>query len=130
MVSDVQVFKKSVPMALAGDNVGLLLRGIKLDKVQRGMVVAAAGSCKIGNRFGAQIYFLSRGEGGRSKPIVSGYTQPIFSGTWNMSTRIDLPEGKDMIMPGEHSEVVLTLLRPMAVESGQPFTIRLVLTSN
>lgn len=105
-----QVFKKSVPSAVAGDNVGLLMRNVKLDRAQRGMVLAAANSCKPGNRFRAQIYLLSKGEGGRSRPVVSGYAQQMFSATWNLFARIDLPEGKDMLMPGEHSEVHWTLL--------------------
>ena len=105
VVTDVQVFKKSVPSAMAGDNVGLLMRGIKLDCAHRGMVLAAANSCKPGNRYRAQVYLLSSGEGGRRKPVVSGYIQQMFSTTWNISVRMDLPEGKDMIMPGEHSEV-------------------------
>jgi elongation factor Tu len=73
----VQVFKKSVPSARAGDNVGLLLRSIKLDRVQRGMVLAAAHSVKLGNRYRAQVYLLSRGEGGRKHPVVSGYIQMV-----------------------------------------------------
>ena len=77
VVTDVQVFKKSVPSARAGDNVGLLLRAIKLDRIQRGMVLAAANSVKPGNRFRAQIYLLSRGEGGRKQPVVSGYIQMV-----------------------------------------------------
>ena len=124
VVTDVQVFRKSVPSAQAGDNVGLLMRSIKLDRVQRGMVLAAAQSGSIGNRFRAQLYLLTRGEGGRSRPIISGYIQQIFSATWNLAVRVDLPSEKDMLMPGEHCTVDLTLLKGMAIEPGQPFTIR------
>lgn len=124
VVTDVQVFRKSVPSAQAGDNVGLLLRSIKLERVQRGMVLAPVNSAKPGNRFRAQLYLLSRGEGGRSRPIVSGYIQQIFCATWNLAVRVDLPPDVSMIMPGEHATVELTLLRRMAVELGQSFTIR------
>ncbi|XP_057380028.1 elongation factor Tu-like [Daphnia carinata] len=124
VVTDVQVFRKSVPVAQAGDNVGLLLRSIKLPQVQRGMVLVAANSATIGNRYKAQLYLLTRGEGGRSRPIISGYIQQIFSATWNLAVRVDMPSGKDMLMPGDHSDVNLTLLKRMAIEPGQPFTIR------
>lgn len=124
VVTDVQVFRKSVPLATAGDNVGLLLRSIKLERVQRGMVLAALNSAKPGNRFSAQLYLLSRGEGGRSRPVVSGYIQQIFCATWNLAVRLDLPDDVSMIMPGEHSPVHLTFLRKMAVEPGTAFTIR------
>lgn len=124
VVTDVQVFRKSVPSAQAGENVGLLLRSIKLDRVQRGMVLTAAQSASIGNRFRAQMYLLARNEGGRSRPIISGYIQQIFSATWNLAVRVDVPSDKDMLMPGEHSSVDLTFLKKMAVEPGQPFTIR------
>lgn len=124
VVTDVQVFRRSMPKAEAGENVGLLLRAIKLDRVQRGMVLAAPQSAGIGNRYRAQMYLLSRGEGGRSRPVISGYIQQIFSATWNLAVRVDLSDGKEMLMPGEHSTVDLTLLKKMPVEIGQPFTIR------
>lgn len=124
VVTDVQVFRKSVPFAEAGENVGLLLRSIKLDRVQRGMMLVAANSATIGNRYQAQLYLLTRGEGGRSRPVISGYIQQIFSATWNLAVRVDMPSDKDMLMPGDHSVVNLTLLKRMAVEPGQTFTIR------
>lgn len=124
VVTDVQVFRKTMLSAQAGDNVGLLLRAIKLDRVQRGMVLAAAQSATIGNRFRAQLYLLTRNEGGRSRPVISGYIQQIFSATWNLAVRVDLPNEKDMLMPGDHATVDLTLLKQMAIEPGQPFTIR------
>jgi len=124
VVTDVQVFRKSVPTAFAGDNVGLLLRSVKLDQVQRGMVLAASKSVALVNHFRAQVYFLTKGEGGRSRPVISGYIQQIFSATWNISCRLDLPSEKDMLMPGDHATVYLTLLKKMVVEPGQSFTIR------
>nr|XP_023017985.1 uncharacterized protein LOC111507003 [Leptinotarsa decemlineata] len=123
-VSDIQVFKKSVPQAVAGENIGALLRGIRLKDINRGMLLCALGSEKISNRFKASIYFLSRAEGGRSKPITGKYCQQLFSRTWNVACRIDLGENVDMILPGEHGEVNLTLLWKMVMVSGQQFTVR------
>ena len=105
VVTEIHVFRKAVPSAQAGDNVGLLLRSIKLDQVQRGMVLAAAQKATIGNRFRAQLYLLTRNEGGRSRPVISGYIQQIFSTTWNLAVRVDLPNEKDMLMPGDHATV-------------------------
>ena len=122
-ISDIQVFKKSVPSARAGDHLGALLRGVRLNNVQRGMLLCAAKSETICNHFEAKVYFLSRAEGGRSKPITSKYIQQLFSKTWNVLCRIDLV-GCDMIMPGEHGAVYLTLLRKMVMTEGQSFTIR------
>ncbi|GJQ76381.1 hypothetical protein Trydic_g2099 [Trypoxylus dichotomus] len=124
IITDIQVFKKSVPQAKAGDNVGALLRGIKLKAVDRGMLVCAVGSEKLSNRFKATVYFLSRSEGGRSKPILSKYIQQLFSKTWNAPCRIDLDENVGMIMPGDHAEVYLTLQWKMVMTASQPFTIR------
>ncbi|KAF2903086.1 hypothetical protein ILUMI_03102 [Ignelater luminosus] len=123
-IGDIQVFKKSVPQAIAGDNIGALLRGIKLKAVERGMLLCAQGSQKISNRFVASIYFLTRSEGGRSKPITSKYIQQLFSKTWNVACRIDLEEDVRMLMPGEHGKVYITLLWKMVMIAGQPFTIR------
>uniref|UniRef100_A0A146MBM5 Elongation factor Tu, mitochondrial n=1 Tax=Lygus hesperus TaxID=30085 RepID=A0A146MBM5_LYGHE len=122
-VSDIQVFKRSVNEARAGDNVGVLLRAIRANMVERGMQLVLAGSQELSNSFEATIYFLSRAEGGRSKPVTSKYIQQLFSNTWNLACRIDLV-GADMTMPGEHSTVRLTLLKKMPMNPGQCFTIR------
>ncbi|KAJ9576015.1 hypothetical protein L9F63_007115 [Diploptera punctata] len=111
-LSDIQVFNKTVPSAKAGDHLGVLLRGVRINSSET-----------IGNHFEAKVYFLSRAEGGRSKPIASKYIQQIFSKTWNIPCRIDLVNS-EMIMPGEHGAVYLTLLRKMVMTDGQPFTIR------
>jgi len=124
VVSDLQVFKKSVGIAQAGDNVGALLRGVRLAKVQRGMVLSLARTVNFANHFQAQIYFMTKDEGGRKAPVISGYIQQIFCGTWNIACRIDLPPEKDMVMPGEHCAVYLTLLHRMVMMPGQAFTIR------
>ncbi|XP_030759394.1 uncharacterized protein LOC115884835 [Sitophilus oryzae] len=121
---DIQVFKKSVPEAKAGENVGTLVRGIKLKDVRKGMLLCAPGSQQLTNRFKASIYFLTRAEGGRSKPILGKYCQQLFSKTWSIACRIDMDDGISMIMPGEHGKVKLTLLNKMVMTSGQQFTIR------
>ncbi|KPJ20469.1 Elongation factor Tu, mitochondrial [Papilio machaon] len=114
----------SLPIALAGDNVGVLLRGLKLRSVETGMLLCAAKTMKLSNHYKAKVYFLTRAEGGRKKPIFSKYSQQMFSGTWNIACRIDLEPTVDMMMPGDHGEVYLTLLEGMVMTSGQRFTIR------
>ncbi|XP_064542709.1 elongation factor Tu [Drosophila montana] len=123
-VSDIQIFRKSVPQALAGDNVGALLRGIKISSVERGMLLCATGSEDISNHFEGSMYLLSRAEGGRFKPMLSKYIQQLFSMTWNLPARIDMVPNESMLMPGEHGQVRVTLLRKMVMTPGQAFTIR------
>ncbi|KAK5648930.1 hypothetical protein RI129_003822 [Pyrocoelia pectoralis] len=123
-VGDIQVFKKSVGKAYAGENIGVLLRGVKVKNVERGMLLCAHGSQILSNRFKANIYFLSRSEGGRSKPIKSKYIQQLFSKTWNLPARIDLDESVEMVMPGEHIDGYITLMWKMVMLNGQAFTIR------
>ncbi|XP_030023179.2 elongation factor Tu [Manduca sexta] len=123
-LSDIQIFKKSVSEALAGDNVGVLLRGMKIKSVETGMLLSAAKSLQMSNHYKAKIYFLTRSEGGRKKPIFSKYSQQMYSGTWNIACRIDLDPSQHMMMPGDHGEVYLTLLEDMVMTLGQPFTIR------
>ncbi|KAK4883947.1 hypothetical protein RN001_000218 [Aquatica leii] len=123
-VSDIQVFKCSVNKAVAGDNIGVLLRNVKLKFVKRGMLLCAKGSQTLSNCFRARVYFLSKSEGGRSKPIKSKYIQQMFSKTWNVPCRIDLDEDVEMLMPGENGHVNITLLWKMVMERAQPFTIR------
>ncbi|XP_063834235.1 elongation factor Tu [Ostrinia nubilalis] len=123
-LSDIQIFKKSVTEALAGDNVGVLLRGMKMKSVETGMLLCAAKSFQLSNHYKAKIYFLTRNEGGRKKPVFSKYSQQMFSGTWNIAARIDLDPSMHMMMPGDHGEVYITLLEGMVMTQGQPFTIR------
>lgn len=123
-VSDIECFKKSVNNAKAGENIGVLLRGVKHTKADKGMILCAAGSLKLSNHYEAMIYFLPSSDGGRSRPVTSKYIQQLFSQTWNVSCRIDLAEGVSLIMPGEHSTVTLTLLRSMVMTPGQSFTLR------
>ncbi|XP_059613302.1 elongation factor Tu [Phlebotomus argentipes] len=123
-LGDIQIFRKSVPKAVAGDNVGVLLRGVKISTVQRGMLLCEAGSEKISNHFNGSMYLLTKGEGGRSRPLTSKYIQQMFSRTWNVPCRVDLVGDQDMMIPGDHGSVRLTLFREMVMTVGQPFTIR------
>lgn len=123
-IGDIQIFRKSVPKAVAGENVGALLRGIKISSVERGMLLTQHGSEDISNHFLGSMYLLSRNEGGRSKPMLSKYIQQLFSVTWNVPARIDMIPSDGMLMPGEHANVHITLLRKMVMTPGQAFTIR------
>ncbi|CAG9763916.1 unnamed protein product [Ceutorhynchus assimilis] len=123
-VSDIQAFKQSLPEVRAGDHVGALVRNVKLKDIKRGMVLCAPKSLKLSNRFKASIYFLTKGEGGRSKPIANKYCQQLFSQTWTVPCRIDLDDDVTMLMPGEYGNVKLTLLWKMVMSPGQQFTVR------
>ena len=123
-VGDVHIFNQSVLVGKAGDNVGVLLRGMKVQNVVRGMMLCPPKTQQCHNHFFAKIYLLSRAEGGRKKPITSNYVQPFFSGTWNIPARLDMLEGVQMIMPGEHASVRVVLLKGMVLAVGQQFLIR------
>ncbi|XP_064106499.1 elongation factor Tu-like [Macrobrachium nipponense] len=123
-VNDIQVFKKSIPKVEAGDHIGVLLRGVKIDVLSRGMSLCAPGSITPCNRFEATVYFLTKQEGGRSRPISSMYIQQLFCQTWNITCRLDLPDQLTMVMPGEHCNVSITLLQRMVLSIGEAFTIR------
>lgn len=122
-VSDIQIFKKSTPKAIAGDNVGVLLRNIKLSNIQRGMLLCAYNTEVLSNHYDANMYLLTRQEGGRKLPLASKYIQQLFSRTWNIPARIDIENG-ELLMPGEHGKVRITLFKKMVMSEYQPFTIR------
>ncbi|XP_059489784.1 elongation factor Tu [Neocloeon triangulifer] len=124
VVNGLQVFKKDVSQSKAGDNVGVLVKNLKVADLEKGMIMCARNSKKISNHYKANIYFLTKGEGGRRKPILNKYIQQLFSLTWNCAARIDLEAGQNMFMPGQHGQVYLTLIKKMAMTIGQPFTIR------
>ncbi|XP_076623235.1 elongation factor Tu-like [Colletes latitarsis] len=126
-ISDIQIFQKSVEKAWAGDNIGVLLRGIKLKSVRRGMILCRNKYLNLSNHFEAQLYLLTQMEGGRNKPIQqSGHCTQIYCSTWNIYTRLDLilESGAKMLMPGEFTTARLTLLCNMPIMEGQAFTIR------
>ncbi len=124
VVTGVEMFHKVLDEAIAGDNVGLLLRGIDRKDIRRGMVVAAPGSIQPHKRFRAQVYVLRKEEGGRHKPFFSGYRPQFYLRTADVTGTIKLPEGVEMVMPGDHVNLEVELMYPIALEKGQRFAIR------
>jgi elongation factor Tu len=123
-VTDVEMFRKLLDDAQAGDNVGLLLRGIGKDDVERGMVVAQPGSIKPHKRFKARVYVLSKEEGGRHTPFFKGYRPQFYFRTTDVTGVAHLPEGTEMVMPGDNVEIRGELINPIAMEDGLRFAIR------
>jgi len=124
VVTGVEMFRKELDEGVAGDNVGLLLRGIEKDEVERGMVVAAPGSITPHTHFKAQVYVLKKEEGGRHTPFFSGYRPQFYLRTTDVTGEIKLPEGVEMVMPGDNVEMEVKLIYPVALEKGQRFAIR------
>ncbi|KAG7506052.1 elongation factor Tu, mitochondrial [Solea senegalensis] len=124
VVTAIEMFHKSLDQAEGGDNLGALVRGLKREDVRRGMVMCKPGSIMPHQKVQAQVYILSKEEGGRHKPILTNYMPIMYSLTWDMTCRIALPSGKDMVMPGEDTPLNLTLRQPMVLEQGQRFTLR------
>ncbi|GFR43169.1 hypothetical protein Agub_g4218 [Astrephomene gubernaculifera] len=123
-VTGVEMFKKSLNQGQAGDNVGLLIRGIKREDVSRGQVVCKAGSLKTYKHFDAEIYALTKEEGGRHTPFTSKYKPQFFIRTADISGQINLPEGTAMVMPGDNFTAKIELSAPVALEEGLRFAIR------
>ena len=124
VASDMEIFKKPVTECRAGDNVGILCRGIRSELVDRGMFIAMPGVLKQTNFVESQIYALTQSEGGRTKPIMNNYMQIMFSNTWNLNCCLKLTEETQMIMPGDACKVNILLRTPMVLLEGQKFTIR------
>ena len=120
----VEMFKKSMEEGQAGDNVGLLLRGIKREDIQRGQVIAKPGTITPHMDFEADVYILSKEEGGRSTPFMSGYRPQFFFRTTDVTGTIKLPEGVQMCMPGDHVKMSVELISPIAMEQNARFAIR------
>lgn len=120
----VEMFRKLLDQGQAGDNVGLLLRGVSKDDIQRGQVLAKVGSIKPHTQFKAEIYVLSRDEGGRHTPFFNGYCPQFFVGTADVTGTMNLPEGVEMIMPGDNITISVTLQKAIALEAGHRFAIR------
>jgi elongation factor Tu len=123
-VTGVEMFNKSLDEGLAGDNVGILLRGFKREDVERGQVLAKKGSIKTHTEFSAEIYVLNKEEGGRWTPFVSGYKPQFYIRTADVTGEVNLKEGVEMVMPGDNTEVTIKLLSPVAIEKGLNFAIR------
>jgi len=119
-----EMFNKVLDEARAGENVGVLLRGLGKDDVERGMVLCAPGSVKPHTKFKAAVYVLTKEEGGRHTPFFTGYRPQFFFRTTDVTGTVELPAGTEMVMPGDNIEVVCTLIAPVALEQGMLFAIR------
>ncbi|MGR3912087.1 MAG: elongation factor Tu [Candidatus Rhabdochlamydia sp.] len=124
VATGVEMFKKILDEGRAGENVGLLLRGIDKKDIERGMVLAAAGTCKPHKKFKGAVYILTKEEGGRHKSFVSGYRPQFYFRTTDVTGTVTLPEGVPMVMPGDNVEITGELLVPIAMEAGMRFAIR------
>jgi elongation factor Tu len=118
------MFRKLLDQGQAGDNIGALLRGIDKDEVQRGQVLAAPGSITPHTEFEAQCYVLSKEEGGRHKPFFTNYRPQFYFRTTDITGTIQLPEGTEMCMPGDNTEMHVELINPIAMDEGLRFAIR------
>ncbi|HEB14143.1 MAG TPA: elongation factor Tu [candidate division WWE3 bacterium] len=124
VVTGVEMFRKTLDEAQAGDNVGILLRGVERTDIERGQVVAAAGSVKPHTEFEAEVYVLSKEEGGRHTPFFSGYRPQFYVRTTDVTGEVTLPKEVEMVMPGDNVKVIVKLIQPVAVEEGLRFAIR------
>ena len=124
VITGVQMFHKDLDVGIAGDNVGLLLRGIKREEVDRGMVLAKPGSITPHKKFTTEIYVLKKEEGGRHSPFFDGYRPQFFFGTTDVTGSLKLNEGVEMIMPGDNTTVTASLHEPVALEVGRKFAVR------
>jgi len=124
VVTGIEMFRKELEETVAGDNVGMLLRGVEKDESERGMVVAAPGSINPHTNFKAQVYVLKKEEGGRHKSFFTGYRPQFYIRTTDVTGEIKLPEGVEMVMPGDNVEMEVKLIYPIALEKGQRFAVR------
>ena len=123
-VTGVEMFRKLLDQGQAGDNAGLLLRGTKRDDVERGQVLAKPGSIKPHTKFEGEVYVLSKDEGGRHTPFFNGYRPQFYFRTTDITGAAQLPEGVEMVMPGDNVKMVVTLINPVAMDEGLRFAIR------
>ncbi|MEW6243193.1 MAG: elongation factor Tu [Bacillota bacterium] len=124
VVTGVEMFRKLLDQAVAGDNIGTLLRGVDKDEVERGQVLAKPGSIKPHTKFSAQVYVLTKEEGGRHTPFFQGYKPQFYFRTTDVTGQIKLPEGMEMVMPGDNVNMKVELITPIAIEEGLRFAIR------
>jgi len=124
VATDIEMFRKLLDKASAGDNVGVLLRGIKKEEVERGMVLAKPGTITPHTQFKAEVYVLSKEEGGRHTPFFSNYRPQFYFRTTDVTGTVKLPQGVEMVMPGDNVSVDIDLIAPVAMEKGQRFAIR------
>ncbi len=124
VVTGVEMFRKSLDEGQAGDNVGLLLRGIEKDDVERGQVLAKPGSTTPHTKFEAEVYILAKEEGGRHTPFFTGYRPQFYVRTTDVTGNVTLPQGVEMVMPGDNAKMTVELIVPVAMEEGLRFAIR------
>jgi elongation factor Tu len=124
VVTGVEMFHKTLDVGQAGDNIGCLLRGIDRDEVERGMVLAEPGSIRPHTAFLGEVYVLRKDEGGRHTPFFSGYRPQFFIRTLDVTGAVELPEGVEMVMPGDNVNMNVKLIEPVALEPGSQFAIR------
>ncbi len=124
VVTGIEMFRKSMDYCEAGDNVGLLLRGVDRDGIQRGQVISKPGSVTCHKKFTAQVYVLTKDEGGRHTPFFNNYRPQFYFRTTDVTGVCNLPEGTEMCMPGDHVEMTIELIHPIAMEQGLTFAIR------
>jgi elongation factor Tu len=124
VATSIEMFRKILDEGRAGDNIGVLLRGIGKDEVERGMVLAAPGTITPHTRFEAEVYVLTKEEGGRHTPFFSGYRPQFYFRTTDVTGVVMLPEGVEMVMPGDNVRIEVNLLEPIAMEEGLRFAIR------
>jgi len=123
-VTGVEMFKKLLDQGQAGDNVGCLLRGVERDEVMRGQVLAKPGSIKPHTKFEGEVYVLSKEEGGRHTPFFTGYRPQFYIRTTDVTGTANLPEGVEMVMPGDNITMTIELITPVALDEGLRFAIR------
>ncbi len=124
VVTGIEMFRKQLDEALAGDNIGALLRGVNRDQIQRGQVLAVPGTVTCHTKFTAQVYVLTKDEGGRHTPFFNNYRPQFYFRTTDVTGVINLPEGAEMCMPGDNIEMTIELIHPIAMEQGLTFAIR------
>jgi elongation factor Tu len=122
--TSVEAFNRPLERGEAGQNVGLLLRGIKAEQIRRGQVIAAPRTIRPRTKFRSEVYVLSKEEGGRHTPFFSGYQPQFFFRTTNVTGAVELPDGIDMVMPGDNAAIVVSLEKPVALDNGSHFAIR------
>jgi len=124
VVTGIEMFHKQLDYAEAGDNAGVLLRGVSRDEVERGQVLVKPGTITPHTKFKAQVYILTKEEGGRHKPFFTNYRPQFYIRTTDVTGIIELPAGVDMVMPGDNVEITVELIAPIAIENGTKFSIR------
>jgi elongation factor Tu len=124
VVTGVEMFRKQLDEGIAGDNVGLLVRGIEKNQVERGQVLAKPGSITPHTKFEAEVYILAKEEGGRHTPFFTGYRPQFYIRTTDVTGNVTLPQGVEMVMPGDNTKMTVELIVPVALEEGLRFAIR------